>query len=178
MVKLSVLILTMPSRKAMFNALTDELTKQIGHLPVEVLYDDHAGNIGARRQNLLQQSQGRYVAFIDDDDTVSENYIRDILKAIRTSPDCVGMRGIMTTNGRDSKDWEISNKHTVWSTVGNKYLRHTNHLSPVKREIALSVGFPALQHGEDYAYSMGLVGKVKTEVMIEHAIYHYRFITK
>lgn len=168
----------MPKRKQMFDALMAELEKQIGDSPVNILYHQLPGNIGERRQVLLESATGEYICYHDDDDWPAENYVSSILSALSESPDCVGMKGIMTTNGKDAQDWEISYKHQVWSQVGNTYYRHTNHLTPVKRSIALQVGFKPLQHGEDYQYSMGLVGRLKSEVMIPHAIYHYQYISK
>lgn len=174
---LSILIATIPERKVMFDALCTELERQWVD-GVEILYNAEAGTIGQKRQVLLQQSKGEYVAFIDDDDSVSDNYIRDIMKATDRGPDCVGISGIMTTNGGNTKQWHISKDYTSWHEANGVYYRSTNHLSPVRRSIALSVGFPNIAHGEDYAYSMGLKGLLTTEVKIPHSIYHYKFITK
>ena len=38
--------------------------------------------IGAKRNQLVKRSKGEYIAFIDDDDLVSFDYVSKILKAI------------------------------------------------------------------------------------------------
>lgn len=175
---LSILIATIPKRKALFNALCNELSSQAKGRPVEILYDDGDGSIGHKRQNLLNQATGEYIAFVDDDDLLSCNYISEILAALSTHPDCIGMQGTMTTDGKALMHWVISKDIQEWSTKGNTYLRHTNHLTPVKRSIALQVGFNDSSYGEDYDYSMRLRGKLNSEVRIEKDLYHYRFNSK
>lgn len=174
---ISILIATIPERKQMFDALCANLESQWVD-GVEILYNAEAGTTGAKRQTLLQQATGDYICFIDDDDEISEHYVKDIMQSVERGPDCVGIRGIMTTNGGNSKDWYISKDYPNWHESNGVYYRTTNHLSPVRRSIALSVGFKNITHGEDYAYSMGLRGLLQTEVKIPHSIYHYKFITK
>jgi glycosyltransferase involved in cell wall biosynthesis len=174
---LSVLICTIPTRKALFDDLINSLESQWVE-GVEILYNDQGGTVGSKRQTLLNQAKGDYVSFVDDDDSVSENYISSIIEATKTKPDCIGICGIMTTNGMLKKNWYISMDYHSWHEEKGCYYRHTNHLSPVKREIALQVGFPDKSHGEDYDYSMGLRNKLKTEVKIPFGIYHYQYLQR
>lgn len=174
---LSILICTIPSRKPQFDALIKVLESQWVE-GVEILYNGNGGSVGSKRQTLLEQAKGEYVVWVDDDDNVSDNYISSILEATKTKPDCIGIRGIMTTNGKLQKSWYISMDYFEWHEKEGAYYRHTNHLSPVKREIALKVGFPDKTHGEDYDYSMGLRGKLFTEVKIPFGIYHYQYMRK
>jgi hypothetical protein len=51
-----------------------------------------------------------------------------------------------------------------------------NHISPVKRSIAISKGFSNKNVGEDYDYSMAILPLLNNEVMIEKEIYHYKFV--
>lgn len=177
MTKLSILICTIPQRKAMFDALCEKICSQANE-EVELLFDDHAGLVGQKRQRLLESAKGDYVCYIDDDDDVSDKYVESILNAISSNPDCVGIKGIMTTNGKLEQQWEISKDIKHWNEKDGMFYRHTNHLAPVRREIALQVGFTPKNHGEDYDYSMGLKGKLRSEVKIEHGIYHYKYIPK
>lgn len=167
----------MPSREAMFKALCGKIVSQSDER-VQLLYDLSNDVIGVKRQRLLDNSKGEYIVFVDDDDDISDNYVKAILDAVKSKPDCIGIKGIMTTDGLLEKEWEISKDYQHWNEKNGVYYRHTNHISPVKREIALSVGFPAKNHGEDYDYSMGLKGKLKTEVCIEGKIYHYKYVSR
>jgi len=62
--------------------------------------------------------------------------------------------------------------------VGNKtvYHRHTNHITAVKRIIALAAGFPDKSNAEDKHYSDRL--QLRTEFKIDRPMYTYRFTTK
>jgi len=175
---LSILIPSIPRHKELFDKLITELLRQCDGLgkKIEIVTNENNGTVGAKRQDLLKTAKGEYIVFIDADDEISENYIASIMTALKSKPDCVGIKGIMTTNGHLKKEWAISKDYQQWSEVNGVYLRHTNHLAPVKRSIALQVGFPNKTHGEDYDYSMGLRGLLHTEVKIEHGIYHYKYI--
>jgi hypothetical protein len=48
-----------------------------------------------------------------------------------------------------------------------------NHVNAVRREYALQVRFPEINHAEDHQYSKDLQQYLKTEGKIEGVIYHY-----
>jgi glycosyltransferase involved in cell wall biosynthesis len=177
-IKLSILIATMPSRQAQFNCLMGNLYTQTEYLPeVEILSDASMEyNIGVKRNKLLSLAKGQYVVFCDDDDRVSGNYVSAILKAIETKPDCVGISGHITFNGYNRKQWHISKEYKGWFERKEIYYRTSNHISPVRRELALQAGFPEIAFGEDYEYSMRLLPFLKTEVIIPENLYFYDYI--
>jgi len=181
-VKLSILIATMPSRKQLCEELVNGiLAPQVSkhYLDVECIIDDcMAYNIGIKRNKLLEKSNGNYIVFCDDDDSISSNYISSILKAIESKPDCVGINGIITFNGCHEKKWFISKEYGSWYEKNNIYYRTPNHISPVKRELALQAGFPEIAFGEDAEYSRRLLPLLKTETIINEPIYHYRYVQK
>ncbi len=178
MVKLSILIATTASRKEMLDILLKGLIDQCGP-EVEILIDDHETNcIGKKRNDLLARATGEYVVYVDSDDHVSPNYVNLILAACITKPDCIGINGIITTNGLNEQKWFISKEYGRWYLRGNVYYRTPNHISPVCRELALKAGFPEVKFAEDYAYSMALLPLLKTETIIHQPIYHYDYRTK
>jgi glycosyltransferase involved in cell wall biosynthesis len=182
MIKLSILIATISERFYQFCALDKELRRQANdplEQTVQVFsHRDMFKNIGTKRNELLMAAQGDYIVFIDDDDTISSNYIAKILAATESNPDCIGISGMITTNGADERQWHISKDFGSWYEKDNIYYRTPNHISPVRRELALQAGFPEIAHGEDYEYSMRLLPLLKTEVKIEENIYHYDYRTK
>ena len=174
--KLSILIATMPSRRKSFAKLLNSLGKSDN---VEVLWDDSMDyNIGVKRNKLLERACGEYVSYIDDDDSVDVRYVANILEAIKTKPDCVGISGVITTNGGNIRRWHISKDYGSWYQKGRAYFRTPNHISPVRRDIALAVMFPEVAHGEDYAYSMGILPLLKTEVKVRGNMYFYNYNSK
>lgn len=169
----------MPARKESFYKLLDSLNYQLCTTQgVEILSDDSMSyNIGIKRNALLKRAKGEYVVFIDDDDEVSPDYINLILIAIKFNPDCIGINGSITTNGLNSMKWYISMFYKRWFTNKGIYYRTPNHISPVKRELALQAMFPEISHAEDYEYSMRLLPLLKTEYIISEPIYTYKYIS-
>lgn len=177
---LSILIATMPSRRQKLRELLNNLRNQGEEFQdVEIRISSRMDiNIGEKRNSLLSQATGKYVVFIDDDDIVSEDYIPLILEACKSGSDCIGISGVITTNGLRKRQWHISITYGKWFERNGIYYRTPNHISPVKREIALLAGFPNISHGEDFEYSKRLIPLIKSETVIRKNIYWYDFKTK
>jgi len=180
---LSILIPTLPQRKEIFDSLLENLNKQRlnKYYDVEIIIDsDDNNSIGTKRNHLLELAEGEYVCFIDDDDDVSENYIDLILQAIKNKPDCVSLKGIMTTDGHTPEIFEHSIKYSEFKTTTNEviYERYPNHLNTIKSEIAKQFKFLEINHGEDYdwATQINRSGLLKNESYISDVIYYYKFI--
>ena len=172
--KLSILIVTLKSRENLFLNLKRILKNQITpEVEVLVSCDEKEHSIGYKRNNLLQSATGDYVCYVDDDDLVSPFYISKILKAIENKPDCVGLRGVIILKGIGPRIFEHSVQIKSWYEKNNIYYRCPNHLNPIKREIAQSVGFPDISNQEDRAFSFNIQGKLKTETLIEEPVYYY-----
>lgn len=182
---LSILICTIPGRRQMFDVLQAHLYAQMTHLlnhdVVQVLWDESSIiSTGHKRNILLQQADGRYIVFIDDDDMVPEYYISEILNAATLDTDCMAINGTMSTDGSREIKWRISKDYINQTILENGhplYLRTTNHIAPVKREIALKGGFPDKSNAEDKAYSEAIHSFLKTECKIARPMYHYRYST-
>lgn len=184
MIKLSILIPTIPERKEMFDSLRNELIKQKGdNKEVEIISIHEAPlTIGAKRNWLLDTAHGEYVCFIDDDDNVSSTYIQDILQAIESKPDCVSLRGVITWDGANPEIFEHSLRYPAYVTHtlpvnGIKYERYPNHLNTIKASIAKQFKFPEINFGEDsdWAKQIHDSGLIETEVYIDKVLYHYLF---
>ena len=88
---LSILIPTVVGREHLLERLRSVLNPQLTE-DVEVIEqkDNKEISIGKKRQELLEKATGEYVVFIDDDDMISEDYVKSIIKALESEPDCVG----------------------------------------------------------------------------------------
>lgn len=177
--KLSILICTLESRRKWLARLFKRLEPQrCGD--VEILTDKDNGevSIGVKRNRLLEQATGDYICFVDDDDLVATDFVQRILEAVKTEPDCVGMEGIITFDGRKPRKFIHSLRYKSWYEKDGIYYRNPNHLSPVKRSLALQVRFPDKNNGEDHDYSQRLLPLLATEVYLENPIYFYEFRSK
>ena len=160
----------------MLHNLKAYLVQQSNGYDVEILTHDGKGAIGAKRQRLLEQSTGDYVAFIDDDDDINPQYIKLIFDNLGS--DVIGFEGEITTNGRNKKRFTISKEHPYEEKNG-VYYRYNNHLSPIRRSIAIQIGYKDMNFGEDFDYAMRLKesGLIKTEKYIYSPMYFYRYRT-
>ncbi len=186
---LSILICSLNNRARQLAELTCVLQPQVLGLPVEILIekDDGKISIGTKRNILLSRATRKYLAFIDDDDIVSPNYVSKILEAIDrgakdngSAIDCIGMCGYIMEG--DNRTWQFRHSITVGRWCKDKkskiLYRTPNHLNPIQSYLAKRVVFPETSWGEDKAYSDGLKGMLKTEVFIEEPIYFYRMGNK
>jgi glycosyltransferase involved in cell wall biosynthesis len=177
--KFSILICSLVERKDMLRNLVADLQDQIEENDyedeVEILaqVDNKENTTGYKRNILLKRATGDYIAFFDDDDEPTPDYIKLIRNAIETNPDVVGIRGVLFFNGAYQGIFEHSIKHKQWINQDKTFVRPPNHLNPVKRELAVAAGFPDKVFGEDMDYSMKLLPLLKTEEMIPTPIYHY-----
>lgn len=188
MIDLSILIPSTNDRNKMLYALLGFLHLQIEEAnfknKVEIITDIDNGEIsvGIKRQRLIQKAKGEWITFIDSDDWVSNEYIKEIFLGMKDNPDVINFRGWMTTSNANREEFKISKDLpyiTIQDTYGkNIYLRHSNHLSIIKREIALRIGYKDLRFAEDYDYSIRLKDSrlIITEYLIDSPIYHYRYI--
>lgn len=183
MKNLSILICTLPKRKAMFDVLLEHLFSQIktNNLEdeVEVLWNWRTDiTTGYKRNLLLDESTGKFVVFIDDDDEVHSEYVFLINETIKNNSDidCIGINGIITFDGLREKPWNISIDNKEWYETPEKYFRTPNHISPVLASIAKVCRFPNITYAEDKEYSERIKKHLKKEAKIEKPIYHYKFI--
>lgn len=176
---LSILICSLNSREQMLKKLLEQLKKQkTNSLEILVEKDDGSMLIGDKRNLLLKNSSGKYVAFVDDDDEVSNDYVYKILNGIEKEPDCLGLEGIITTDSKRPKKFIHSLQYKKWFESNGIYYRNPNHLNAIKRDIALKVGFSSKSHGEDRDFSMAVLPHLKTEYYIEGPIYYYKYVKK
>jgi len=168
----------------MLNSLLVDINKQIEEASasniVEILIDkdNRESTIGAKRNRLVNGSTGKYICFIDDDDLISENYIKLVINAISSNCDCVGIRGIIRSivNEYNGKIFEHSIDCAGWYTGANGvFYRTPNHLNPIKLDIVKKVFFNSAKNGgEDQDFSNRVKQHIKTEQFIDEPIYIYR----
>lgn len=182
---LSILVLTLEERKEYLDRLMSILEPQLtDNVEIIVESDNRENTIGKKRNNALAKATGRYIAFVDDDDRVSDDYVASILKAVsRTDVDCCSLVGEMTIDDGPTERFIHSLKYSSWENKelsdGNKeYYRPPNHLNVVRREIATYIGFDdTLSYGEDRDYSMRLRKHIGVESSINNVLYYYDCIS-
>lgn len=168
----------------MLKELIDVLESQIEDrsiVNIRVYEDGGEKTIGEKRNYLLQNSTADYVAFIDDDDSISKDYIKHALEGIAKGVDCVSLRGVITFDGEAPEIFEHSIKYPIYRTNDTrvpKYERFPNHLNVIKSSIAKQFNFPMINHGEDTAFATQIKnsGLIKTEHYVDAVTYHYKYV--
>jgi len=178
---LSILVCSTVARRQSLRRLDEHLRAQMREFPREVelcvAVDNGELSVGAKRQALLERSVGHYVAFIDDDDWVDSRYVERVLDAVRGGePDCASLEGVMTTDGARPERFTHSITHGGWYTKNGVHYRTPNHLSAVRRDLALKAGFVPKNVGEDHEYSKKLAPLLTTEASTgSRPLYFYFF---
>jgi len=153
---------------------------------IEIITDDrpragkHGGvSTGLKRDALYQKANGEYSWPIDDDDWLFPNAIKNVFEACLTGADVIGINGKITSNGGNERWWEIRLGHPFVAEIRDGkeyYLRHPNHITPMKTAIARQIRFQDLTVFEDYHWAVALKesGLLKTQTIINAPVYYYR----
>lgn len=179
MIRLAILICHNPKegyRIPLLEQLLKNLYSQRKGLEefIEILVDSGQGTIGEKRNRLLAEAGGMYVAFIDDDDNVSDRYIQLQLGGIQKDVDCCSLKGIINERGTE-KAFIHSLRYEEYADNGTFFERYPNHLNCIRYDIARRFQFPAINHGEDtdWATQIHKSGLLKTEYWIDEVLYFY-----
>lgn len=181
--KLSILIPSTTDRIRMTDLLVENVQNQIDDLgvsdQVEILtdIDNREVSIGVKRQRMHERAKGEYVVSIDSDDAIMTDYMAEIWRGIKEQPDCITFE--ISCSGTKGKRANVSNNYPDWkdNVDGFDYVRTPYHKVPIKRSIALQIGFIDLRYGEDYEFSKRLKksGLIQTEYHIAKPLYHYKY---
>lgn len=179
-----MLIPTLESRRADFEALLRELRRQIAEAGLESevevlsLCDNGRQPTGAKRNALLRRASGDFVAFVDDDDWISPDYVVRICDAIRRRPDldCIGITGVITFRGGHPRRFIHSIRFSDYSSAGGVYTRPPYHLNPMRRSIAAAYPFREVYYSEDIDWALRIRGdqRLTSEEFIDSVLYYYR----
>lgn len=173
----SILTPAVPSRMLQLAALCNDFAAQIGNEPVEhlVFLDNKRRSVGEKRDSLLRMARGQYVAFVDDDDAVSKDYVPAILEKIDRDPDVITFRQMATINGVSGEvEFRLGHPNDPFKP-GAITRRNAWHVCAWRRSLAICSSFPAVNYGEDWAYAQKLcaLDGLRTE-HISRVLHFYR----
>lgn len=182
MTQLTILIPTMPRRHLFLDKIRSEFMRQERDLAglFTVLYDDgDYSSIGAKRNAMVARVITPYMAFVDDDDMVSSNYVALILNALKSEPHCCSLRGVITTDGENPKPFLHSIQYDRIYEEDGVYYRPPNHLNTIRTEIVRAYPFPDWNLSEDSNFCIRMCGDgvLKKEATISEVLYHYQYRT-
>lgn len=158
---LSILTPSVESRQGQLRGLNEFIALQVRpfDLPVEHrihpdlrLNKDGGPTVGEKRDWLIRHARGRYVAFVDDDDWIADDYVAEILRATAANPDVICFRQHCTVNG-EGFEVDFNLEHPSGE---QGFQRKPWHVCAWRRDIAICSSFPAINYGEDRAWARPL----------------------
>ena len=174
---LSILIPSIPSRFKLVQKLYKHIEGQIKGREVEilVLIDNKKRSIGAKRQSLVDIAKGKYIAFVDDDDNVSGNYIDEMLIGAKKNKDVICFQQLATINDTWSYiSFSIENENDEFRP--NEITRRKPfHVCGIKRSLTKGAKFPDVGYGEDWHWMEQVLKNVKTEYKTNKVLHFYTY---
>ena len=170
--KLSILICTINNRN--INLILEQLNPQLTD-EVELLYlgDNKKRTTGEKRNNLITLAKGDYVVFIDDDDRITDDYVKSLLEATQGGLDCIVFDLAYFFNGKFIQKAKSGIEFDNDYDFTGIFLRRPNHIMCIKREIASEVKFLGINLGEDFDWAFKLKDKLRTQTRINKVLYFY-----
>ena len=187
---LAILIPTIDGREhfleKLLHVLQPQKEKYSDNVIILIDKDNRERIIGEKRNNLTQAAVkvgATHRAFIDDDDTVTDDYLDLNMPGVFGDYDCNSLVGIYSLNGITNPKKHIflhSLKYTHWYEDDEYYFRNPNHLNVVKLSLIADIEFPSTSFGEDGQWSEKLAkaNVLKTEYDITKPFYNYLSRTK
>jgi hypothetical protein len=177
----SVLIPTIPGRQSGLDRLVASIREKVARicpslrLEICLEFDAKEMSIGMKRQTLLQKAKGKYMAFIDDDDDITDAYIEDLWVCIQGGYHTMRLRGQMA-----QYPFVHSTEMTLASPMATRddppvFQRPPNHLNPMLTDVAKLVPFKDAVRGEDLDWTLSLYrrGFLETEYRSDPSRTHY-----
>lgn len=179
---LDILIASVNARHDQLVALLDHLAPQLepfdGRARVLVNRDDAVAPVGAKRNQILLAATAEYVAYVDDDDWVDDDYVGRVMEALVERPDVIGFKLRYLVDGAEMKPAIHSITNVGWDEKPDHYARSLTHLNPLKRKLALrGLPFqPGFGEDRDWAERVMATGLVRNETFLAGTpLYIYRY---
>ena len=179
----SILIATLASRREKLARLLAHLLPQCeadGRVEVLGFWDNGERPVAVKRQALLMSAAGRYVSYVDDDDTVDPRFVAEVVAAMLPDPDYVAFEHAYYVSGMRQPQRVLTGLHyKTWFSTAEVLARDITHINPVRTSIAQQADFtarPAAEGGsEDWTYTETVrrLAQTEAEAGSGRPLYHY-----
>ena len=151
----------------------NNLDKRVEHL---ILIDNKIRTVGRKRDNLIQSAIGQFVAFVDDDDDISDDYVKELTNAIKAKPDVdvITFKQSCFIENYPRSVVLFGLQHDNESYVpGTIFKRKPFHVCAWNRNLAQQYRVPSNNICEDAGWVSQMWDKAKTEHFIDKILHAY-----
>jgi glycosyltransferase involved in cell wall biosynthesis len=180
---LSILTPSIPSRiENSLQKLIEKIDKQIKENNLEkkvehlILIDNKIRTVGRKRDNLIQSAVGQFLAFVDDDDDISNDYVLQLTNAIKENPDVdvitFKQNCYIENYPKSVAIFGLENDNESY-IPGSSFKRKPFHVCAWNKKIAQKYRVPSNNISEDIGWASQLWKEAKTEYFIDKALHAY-----
>ncbi len=172
---LSILICSLNERINYLSSLLQILNPQllgINDVELLILTDNENMSIGEKRNRLKKMAKGKYIVYIDDDDLISNDYVREIYRACLKEKDCVVFNESRIDINKN--EYVLKYRLNINRDVEHRYEKYPNSRCVIKKEIADKFDFKNISMDEDDSWGLMLKPYLLTESVIDKVLYFYR----
>lgn len=188
LITLSILIPSIPERKNKLENLLMELYFQYDEFQkyhytlgqTEFLFDDSKRfldgglSIGKKRESLVSRAEGKYLCFLDDDESIAPNYVETLMRLCNENKDVCTFRNISKLNTFWMiVDMSLSHTENEQASPDNIIRRRPWHICPVRTKYAKMFGFQDINYGEDWQWFERVLTQCYTEAHTDSVIQQY-----
>ena len=185
--QLSVLICSILDRVDMASALLHKLNTQAAGQPVEILCyaDNRAKLLPVKRNMLLAQASGRFVAHLDDDDDIAPDYVSAIVSAALTRPDAdvISFDQISKLEGQQSYETPFRVRTGLHHQNQDAYVANNRRADIMRKpwhwcawsaRLAKAAVFEVAVD-EDWRWIQQMLPEARVEQHIDKVLHYYRW---
>lgn len=188
MVILSILMPTTPERSEMFSKLYNQVKFQVTSLQnvhpslgtVEILVDDSKRfldgglSVGKKRESLVQRAEGKYLCFLDSDESISPDYVETLVRLCNKDQDiCTFQAMVKLSDFWALVDMRLTYKVNDQITPEHSVRRPPWHICPVRSIFAKLHKFNDKNNAEDFEWMEKVLANCTTEAHSERIIFSY-----
>jgi|LakMenEpi03Aug12_release.lakeMendotaPanAssembly.Ray.scaffolds.fasta_scaffold728526_2 hypothetical protein len=192
-ISLSVLILSLTERMDLASNLFKKLEKlcKFDDVEILILMDNRKQTITEKRNHLLNIAKGDYIAFLDDDDDITDDYFNELIPICRENKyDVITFNQYCNVNGFEfyvtfdyGNPIEEVNYNFLSNNKNYKVKRPPWHICAWNKNLAKTEAFIEIRNqynesSEDADWIKKLNYKIKDSYKIEKVLHKYIYNTK
>lgn len=140
-------------------------------------YSQKNQGVSIARNNGLKRANGEYIAFLDADDDIDENYFEELLKACQNA-DIAVCDVVVERDGREHKrftggDVLLNKEEAINLLLSRRVINSGPCAKLYKRNVLSTQEFPLMKTYEDILFNLGVFSNAAFVAITSKTQYHY-----